>query len=141
MSATTQARATEIEKPRQGYAFNRTREVFIASDLRVADTHVSRLIGLLMTPAEEFRFGRGLWITPCSGIHTMMMRYAIDVIYLNSNWEVVHVEENVRPWRRVSICVEAASVLELPCYSVWNTGTTIGDQIEIGLGSRSEAAA
>jgi uncharacterized membrane protein (UPF0127 family) len=30
--------------------------------------------------------------------------------------------------------MDAASVLELPCHTAWDTQTTVGDQIEIRVG-------
>ena|SRR5438067_13123487 len=124
---------------RKGYAFNHTRQAFLATELLVADTHWSRLRGLMGTQVTSFRFGQGLWIVPSHGVHTMAMRYPIDVIYLNNGKTVIHLEENVKPWRFAPIRMEAATVLELPCHTVWNTGTTIGDVIEIAFGVSKKA--
>ena len=112
-------------------AFNRTRESFLATDLRIADTHWGRLIGLLGTSREGFSAGMGLWIVPCHGVHTFAMRFPIDVVYLDSNKTVVHIEENVKPWRIAPIRFQACTVLELPSHVVWDTRTQIGDSIEI----------
>jgi len=119
--------------PRKGYAFNRTRQAFLATELTVADSHWARLRGLMGTLPNTFRFGHGLWIVPSHGVHTLAMRYPIDVIFLNVERAVIHVEENLKPWRFTPVRMEAATVLELPCHTVWNTGTTIGDQIEIAF--------
>jgi uncharacterized protein len=112
-------------------AFNRTRESFLATDLRIADTHWTRLIGLLGTTRERFITGRGLWILPCHGVHTFAMRFPIDVVYLDAHKRVVHIEENVKPWRITPIRMEAASILELPSHIVWDTRTEVGDSIEM----------
>lgn len=118
---------------RKGYAFNRTRQAFLATELSVADTHWRRFRGLLGTRPEGFEFGRGLWIVPCRGVHTLAMRYPIDVVYLDREQTVVYVAENVQPWRFTAVKLAAATVLELPCHTVWNTGTLVGDQIEISF--------
>ena len=123
-----------VETKSNGYAFNRTRQAFLASDLRIADTHWSRLKGLMGTPPESLPAGRGLWIVPCRGVHTMAMRYPIDVIYLDENRVVVYIEETVRPWRLTSLRMEAQTVIEVPSHTAWATGTLVGDQIEIQLG-------
>lgn len=112
-------------------AFNRTRDAFVATNLRIADTHWTRLKGLLDTPPAGFDPGRGLWIVPCHGVHTLAMRYAIDVVFLDENLVVVHLEENVKPWRVTPVRTDAASVLELPSHTICNTQTQIGDAIEI----------
>jgi uncharacterized protein len=114
-----------------GYAFNVTRQTFLASDLRLADTHFQRLLGLIGTSPASFSGGRGLWIRPCHGVHTMFMRYPIDVLYLDRANRVVRIEDNVRPWRLSPMMIESATVLELPAHTAWNTGTKLGDVIEI----------
>jgi len=116
---------------RRAYAFNQTRQAFLASELEVADTHWSRLKGLMGRSPAAFCVGKGLWIVPCHGVHTLAMGYAIDVVYLDAAKVVVHVEENVRPWRLTPLRMDAATVIEVPCHTVWSTGTRVGDQIEI----------
>jgi uncharacterized protein len=114
-----------------GYAFNRTRSQYLATRLTVAQTHWSRFIGLIGQTASTFPQGRGLWIVPCRGVHTVGMRIPIDVVYLTGDNIVLHLEYGLRPWRFAPIRIRAASVLELPESTVRSTGTTIGDQLEI----------
>jgi uncharacterized protein len=116
-----------------GQAFNRTREAFLATNLALANTHWTRLKGLLGLSADDFRNGTGLWILPCKGIHTLGMRFAIDVIYLDSARRVVDLRSAVKPWRFTAILPKATSVLELPCHMAAETKTQIGDTIEITL--------
>jgi uncharacterized membrane protein (UPF0127 family) len=118
---------------RNGQAFNQTRQIYLATNLAVAQTHWSRLRGLLGTAADDFRNGCGLWIRPCRGVHTLAMRFPIDVVYLNRAGTVVHVEHNLQPWRFSPIRVQAASVLELPSHTVARTETALGDSIEIQM--------
>ena len=117
----------------RGQAFNRTRQVYLADRLAVADTHWSRLRGLLGTAKDDFSNSCGLWIRPCHGIHTLAMRFPIDVVYLDYAGTVVHVEHNLQPWRFSPILLQAASVLELPSHTVARTETALGDSIEIKL--------
>ena len=118
---------------KSGFAFNTTRQAFLASHLRRADTHLSRLVGLMGTPPGALTSGKGLWIVPSHGVHTFGMRYAIDLVYLNQQLEVIHTEENVRPWRVAAVRMESATVLELPSHTIYQTGTSIGDRIEISF--------
>ena len=113
------------------YAFNRTRQAFLATDLQLADTHWMRLKGLLGKRLGDFARGQGLWIIPCQGVHTMFMQFPIDVLYLDENNVVLHTEENVRPWRLTPIRTGASSVLELPVRTLFVSGTAVGDEIEI----------
>jgi uncharacterized membrane protein (UPF0127 family) len=117
----------------QGQAFNQTRQLYLATHLAVAQTHWSRLRGLLGTPAGDFGNGCGLWIRPCRGIHTLAMRFPIDVVYLDRAGRVVHLEHNLQPWRFSPVRMQAASVLELPSHTVARTETALGDRIEIRM--------
>jgi uncharacterized membrane protein (UPF0127 family) len=117
----------------RGKAFNQTRQRFLATRLAVAQTHWSRLRGLLGASADDFRNGCGLWIRPCRGVHTLAMRYPIDVLYLDRANIVVHVIANLQPWRFAPVRLQAASVLELPSHTIAQTETVLGDKIEIQL--------
>lgn len=116
-----------------GYAFNRTRTTYLATELVIARTHWTRFRGLMATSSSSFQPGQGLWITPCHGVHTFAMRFPIDVIYLGRDKTVVHLEKELRPWRMAAIRVQAASVLELPAGTVDHSATALGDQVDIFL--------
>jgi len=114
-----------------GYAFNRTRTTYLATELLIARTHWSRFRGLMATDASRFRRGQGLWIVPCHGVHTLAMRFPIDAVYLDQERIVIHIEQGLKPWRMAAIRVLANSVLELPMGTVSDTRTELGDQVDI----------
>jgi uncharacterized protein len=118
-----------------GYAFNRSRNAYLATHLSVAGTHWSRLRGLMCRDAASFPDGDALWIVPSRGVHTFAMKFAIDVIYLDNKKFVVHVEQNLKPWRVAPVSMRTASVLELPGNTLQSSGTAIGDEIEIAFGT------
>jgi len=62
------------------------------------------------------------------------MRFPIDVVYLDEEKTVVHLEQDLKPWRVAALRMKAASVIELPRNILHSTGTSIGDEIEIVLG-------
>jgi uncharacterized protein len=115
----------------QGIAYNKTRQTFLATQMRVANTHLSRLRGLMGLSPARFLHGQALWILPCHGVHTWLMRFPVDVIYLDRDHTVVHIEESLRPWRFAPVRMEAESVLELPPHTIFNSGTRIGDRFEL----------
>jgi uncharacterized membrane protein (UPF0127 family) len=119
--------------PSKGQAYNQTRQVCLANHLALADDHWTRLRGLAGTPPDDFGNGCGLWIVPCRGVHTLAMRFPIDVVYLDRTKTVIHIERELRPWRFAPVRMQAASVLELPSQTAAQTGTALGDKIEIVL--------
>ncbi len=107
---------------------NATRDVVLAKAAEVADTSSKRRTGLLKH--ERLNAGDGLWIVPCESVHSFFMKFAIDVYYLDKKHKVRGIRRNMAPWR-VSACLTAHSVLELPAGTADATGSVTGDQLEI----------
>jgi uncharacterized protein len=113
------------------YVYNKTRETFVATEALLADSYLTRLVGLLGKTRRWAQLGRGLWIVPSRGVHTIGMLFPIDLIFIGKDREVVYVEEYVRPFRISKVSLKATSVLELPPHTIYRSGTKIGDQLEI----------
>ena len=79
---------------------------------------------------ERLEAGEGLWIVPCESVHTFFMKFPIDLIYLDKDKKVRKVRKAVPAWR-LSACLTAHSVLELPAGTLEQTGTVRGDQLEL----------
>jgi uncharacterized protein len=75
-----------------------------------ANTFFLRARGLLFRKALSS--GQGLLLSPCNSIHTIGMRYAIDVVFLGQTNQVLKLARSVSPWR-VSRQDNASAVLEL----------------------------
>jgi len=127
------------ESVARGYVLNCTRRQYLATRLAIADGHWSRLRGLMGKAPGTFSSGDGLWILPCKGVHTLGMRFPIDVVYLSNDRTVVHLEQGLPPWRFAPIRLKASSVLELPEHTLRDTGTTIGDELEITTSTSGDA--
>ena len=110
-------------------AFNVTQQRTLANMLMVADSFFRGLIGLMGRPGLDV--GHGLWIVPCQSVHTFWMRFPIDVIFLDEHRKVIHLVENLRPFRISRHLSKARSVIELPVSSIKATGTQLGDEIRI----------
>lgn len=123
------------------YVYNKTREAFVATEVAVADTYFGRLIGLLGKTKRWARPGRGLWIVPSQGIHTLGMLFPIDVMFLSKDKTVLYLQEYVRPFRISTVILRADSVLELPAHTIFQSGTQVGDCLEILPRRISEKAA
>jgi uncharacterized membrane protein (UPF0127 family) len=106
---------------------NRARSTVLATKLALADNASKRAKGLL--GRDGLVPGEGLWIVPCESVHTFFMRFAIDLVYLDRKNRVKKVRSAVGPWR-VSACLSAHSVLELPVGTIFNTLTQSGDTLD-----------
>lgn len=105
---------------------NETRDSLLAESVEVADTSAKRRKGLL--GRDTLGRGEGLWIVPCEAIHTCGMRFPIDVLYLDQRRKVRKSCKAVAPWR-LSLCLFAHSVLELPAGTIEQSSTRKGDQL------------
>lgn len=120
-------RAASFKAPLQ--VLNVTRGTILATRMEPAHTGATRRKGLL--GRDRLMPGGGLWIAPCESVHTFFMRFAIDLVYLDRSNQIKKVRDSVGPWR-MSACLSAHSVLELPAGTVRATRTEAGDSLEIG---------
>ncbi|MEW6130952.1 MAG: DUF192 domain-containing protein [Acidobacteriota bacterium] len=111
--------------------FNRTKNTLLALEVEKAATSWSRIKGLLGRRADEFSVGKGLWILPSQGVHTIGMKFPIDVVYLDSKFRVVHLYQQLSPFRIAALKSAARSVIELPAGVLALTQTAVGDLLEI----------
>lgn len=108
---------------------NVTRGCDVAAHVRRADSPWSRMVGLLGRSglAED----EGLLLVPCSSIHTLLMRFPIDVLYLDREHVVVKAVRSMRAFR-ISACLRGGhSVLELPSGAIEASGTRVGDRLAV----------
>jgi uncharacterized protein len=117
------------DSERMTYAvLNATRNTSLGDRIVLAGSSRERRAGLLKRDFLEE--GSGLWIAPCEGVHTMFMKFPIDVLYLDRAQRVRKIRRNLRPWR-LSACLVARSVLELPAGTADRSSTTVGDQLTL----------
>lgn len=76
----------------------------------VAASTPARLRGLLARP--RLAPGQALLLKPCNMVHTLGMRYPIDVVFLARDGRVLDVASAVAPWR-MRVHWRAHCVLEL----------------------------
>ena len=105
---------------------NQTRDAVLGESIVLADTGATRRTGLLKH--DRLNPGEGLWIVPCEAVHTFFMKFPIDLVYVDKRRKVRKVRNAVPPWR-LSGCLMAESVLELPAGTAERTGTQVGDEL------------
>ena len=105
---------------------NQTRNTVLGEAVEIADTSEKRRVGLLKHARLEP--GSGLWIVPCESVHTFFMKFPIDLVYLDKQRKVRKVRHAVPAWR-LSACLSAHSILELPAGTAEESGTLPGDEL------------
>lgn len=109
--------------------FNRTRHQVLGGCVSVADTTISRFVGLLGRRGIES--SGGLLIHPSNGVHTVGMLFTIDVLLIDKNFRVIACYPMLRPYRLTRIYWKATSALELPAGMIAKTGTIVGDELSL----------
>jgi uncharacterized protein len=109
--------------------YNTTKNSCLGEQIRIADSSVRRLVGLL--GKRSLAAGCGLFIVPSQAIHTVGMAFPIDVIFVDKNYCVLGVRSAVRPFRITRVFWKAHGVLELPVGTINASRTEAGDQLKI----------
>ena len=78
-------------------------------DIYVADTFLGRLKGLLGT--KTLPEHTGLLLMNCNSIHMFFMKYPIDVVYVDGDYRIVKLVENLQPWK-ISLCLKSLHTIE-----------------------------
>ena len=103
----------------------------MATEAMIAHSYFPRLVGLLGRTKRWAQPGRGLWIVPSRGVHTIGMLFPIDLIFLSKEKQVVHVERACAALPNLRGLAESFKHPWLPAHTIYRTGTKIGDQLEI----------
>jgi uncharacterized membrane protein (UPF0127 family) len=87
------------------------RTELLGNEVPVAASPLSRLLGLALLSREAA--GTGLLIPRCRSVHTLGMRFRLDLLFLDADGRVIELRRAVPP-RRFVRCAGAVAVLELP---------------------------
>ncbi len=96
--------------------------------LTVANNFYSRLVGLLNH--NQLADDSGLLLTKCTQVHTLFMRFPIDVVFLGKANEILGFE-SLKPWRISKLYFKAKSALEKPYGKASKLGLTQGQILEV----------
>jgi uncharacterized membrane protein (UPF0127 family) len=109
--------------------YNETKQTSLAARVRVADSGLSRMIGLL--GRRSLLPDTGIWIVPANAIHTIGMLFRFDVILIDKSYRVVGLHERIRPFSMTWPRFRARSVLELYAGAISESHTEVSDQLRI----------
>ncbi|MHB8964300.1 MAG: DUF192 domain-containing protein [Saccharofermentanales bacterium] len=99
----------------------------IADRLMLADTFFSRLKGL--SKHQRLEEGEGLIIRPCSQIHTIGMKFPIDIVFLTKSGVVIQFEQDMQPGVVSGYVPKAWQVVELKSGTIAAKGISTGKTI------------
>ena len=98
----------------------------LASRIEVADSFLTRAKELL---GRSLRPGEGLYISPCSAVHTFGMSEPIDVIFLRSDETALAIYSSLAPWRLTRHVQGAHGVLEFHAGTVAEANLRVGQKV------------
>jgi hypothetical protein len=101
----------------------------MAKNAVIADSFLSRMIGLLNR--SSLSSGEALVITHCQSIHMMFMRFAIDVVFVDKNDEVIGLVEKIKPFCFSPIFFKSSYAVEFPAGAIARMNIEKGDKIQI----------
>ena len=110
-----------------GVLRNVTSGIVIATNVRYARSWWERMAGFI--PYGSLTPNDGLWFANCWAIHTLGMRAAIDVLFLDERDCVLHADPQVRTGRAMVAFVHARSVIELGCGALRGSSVMLGDHL------------
>ena len=106
----------------------------IACDVELALTRTERRQGLL--GRDSLDLSAALVLSPCWSIHTLFMRFPIDVLFVDRDGRAVQIVRELAPWR-IAVAPRAHLAIELPAGTARARDVRIGDELYLKAGSHS----
>jgi len=106
---------------------NVTKNTVLVEEARLAASFLSRLQGLL--GRKELPRGQGLILKPCQAVHTLGMRFPIDVAFVDRHDRICHLIEDMPPFRFSPVVKEARYVIEAPAGTWRAAQAAVGDRV------------
>ena len=106
---------------------NATRGEVLARDATLAESACQKRRGLI--GRDGLKPGEGLILPRCRQVHTIGMRFPIDVVFIDRRDEVVMTCRDLEPRGISPVAWRARSAVELPAGTIARTRTLIGDRI------------
>ena len=95
--------------------------------VKVATNIWARGWGLL--GRKDLKQDAGLWVKPCGSVHTLLMRFPMDLLYLDSENHVVKMHPRLQPFKFSAGNRQTHSVLELPEGFIVHNHLAVGDRL------------
>ena len=109
---------------------NMTNKSELIPKLEVADTFITRMVGLL--GRKSLAKDQALWILRCNSIHTFGMKFSIDAVFVDKSLKVKAIKSSIKPTRLLLPVWGASSVFEMASGRAVELNINIGDQLHVG---------
>jgi hypothetical protein len=106
---------------------NVSRGTVLGQAIEVAQTAAQKVKGLL--GRECLEDGQGLLFKSAGSLHTLFMRFPIDIVYADKNGKILKLAESVGPFKLVAAPLRCFYALELPAGAIKASGTRVGDRL------------
>lgn len=114
----------------EGKLYHTSTNKVLLTNLCIPDSFFAKAKGLI--GKKSLDENQGLWLKPCSSIHTFFMSIDIDVIYLNRNMVIQKIDHRVRPWRLPMPSFRSHSVIEIKAGQAQKHHLKKGDTLYVG---------
>jgi hypothetical protein len=98
----------------------------VATQVEIAATRKTRRRGLL--GRDGLDEAAAMLLAPCGSVHTIGMRFALDVVFVDRQGYAVKIVRNLRPWR-IAIATGASAVIEMAAGSLRWGQVLVGDRL------------
>lgn len=98
----------------------------VADEVEVALSRNARRKGLL--GRDGLAPFSAMVLAPCAAVHTMFMRFAIDVVFVDADGRALRVVPGLAPWR-AAMSPMAHAVIELPAGTLASREVAVGDPL------------
>ena len=96
-------------------------------EVMLADSFLTRLAGLMFR--HRLPPATGLLLVPCNSVHMCFMRFAIDVVYIDKEYNIIKVVKKLNPWVGISRCSKAWAALEMTAGEAERCGLEVGKRL------------
>jgi uncharacterized membrane protein (UPF0127 family) len=99
----------------------------IVPECRFENNFESRLLGLI--GKDSLHPNESLLLAPCGSIHTCFMHFPIDVIFLDRDFNIIHLVSELEPWTLFTWGNGAYAVLEMHIGSIERHSMKLGESL------------
>lgn len=105
----------------------KSKNIVLASQVKVADDFIGRLIGLMFK--KSMNGFDALLVVNTKSIHTCFMRYSMDLLFLDKKNKIIKISRYMKPWRCTLLYFSAVNALELKGGAI-SSEIKVGDEVE-----------